>query len=379
MRKRIYIYWRIKSRVISFFTKKWKTLIILLFIFLIADFYWITGLVERKEIIINVNSSFIKNASLNIICTINNSLSEFDSDPEGHLVKYHQVPYKTCDWIELEYSGVIPNIANIPDTIDEGDYYFFEYSHYDNFVHPKDSIFFVSNYYKKSYIDPIVCINLKSKDLKRDYWLNPMYPIIDSLLIFHEVKKINNNECALINKKNRHHVLLKGVKSESEVKYFAKPISENQKDSIIDINLAYEGDFFQKKLKRLTKYIYTHIKVKFDNIPEKYYRDCHQEYFYSDSIYMLSHLRDMKFVIKYQNLPLPDLNISPEPDLINSAYLEYTSYEKCKQILKSGIIIYAENLHYKNFINNLDFILATILGALISILVDILIRKTYKR
>lgn len=378
MRKKINISWRIFSNTISFFSKRWKSLVILLCIFLIADFYWATGLVEKKEIVINVDSSFIKNADLKITCTINNTLSEFDSDPEFMLLKYEQLPKKVGDWIEVEYFGTIPDMANIPDTIDCGKSYIFKYRHYDRFIHDKDSAFFVNEYDNKSYIDPIICINLKSKDLKRDYMINPFYPDTDSLFIFDENNKVNNYTYAFINKQNQHNMLVKRTRNESEIKYFSKPINEDQKDSTIHINLAYEGHFFQKRFKRLTKYIYTYIKVKFDNVPEKYYRDTHQDFYYDDSIYRFSHLRNMSFIIKHQNLPLPNLNISPEPDIINSTYIEYNSYEKCEQILKSGVMIYAENLHYKNFIDNLDFILATLLGALISILVDILIRKTYK-
>lgn len=378
MRKKINIFWKIFSNTIFFFSKRWKSLVILLCIFLIADFYWTTGLVEKKEIVITVNSSFIKNADLNIICTINNTLSEFDSDGESMLLKYFQSPNKISDWIELEYFGTIPNMANIPDTIDCGNYYIFKYRHYDHFIHYKDSAFFVNEYDKKSYMAPIICINLISEDLKRDYMLNPYYPKTDSLFVFDEYNKINNSTYAFINKKSQHNMLVKRTRKESEIKYFSKPINEGQKDSTIYINLAYEGDFFQKRFKRLTKYIYTYIKVNFDNVPEKYYRDTHQKFYYNDTIYNFSHLRNMRFIIKHQNLPLPNLNISPEPDLINSTYIEYNSYEKCKQILNSGVMIYAENLHYKSFIDNLDFILATLLGALISILIDILIRKTYK-
>lgn len=381
MRKKINIYWRMKSNIISFFSKRWRVLIILLCIFFIADFYWTTGLVEKKEIAININSSFLKNAHLNIICTINNSLSEFNSDPEFIPLGYNKVHERISDWIEIEYSGILPDTANIPDTIDLGDYYYFKYRHYDCSIHGRDSSFFVSEYYNKSFFDPIICIDVKSKDLKNHYWLNPLFTRVDSLLIFHEAAKIDKYTYAYLNKKNQHHMLVKGMKNESSFKYFAKPINETQKDSIIHINVAYEGNFFQKEIKRLTKYIYTHIKVKFDNVPEKYYRDTRMEYYsddiYPDSIYIYSNLRDMKLVIKHQNLPLPGLNITPEPDIITGTYIEYNSYEKCKQILKSGIIIYAENLHYKSFINNLDFILATILGALISILVDIIVRKIY--
>ena len=57
MRKKINIYWRMKSNIISFFSKRWRVLIILLCIFFIADFYWTTGLVEKKEIAININPS----------------------------------------------------------------------------------------------------------------------------------------------------------------------------------------------------------------------------------------------------------------------------------------------------------------------------------
>lgn len=380
MRKKINIYWGIKSSITAFFVKQWRLLIIIICIFLIADFYWTTSLVEKKEITININSSFVKNAHLNIICTINNSLNEYE--PKNNYPYYEQVPYKKSDWIELDFDGIIPHKENIPDTINLIDYYYFKYYHYDSLLYKEDSIFFVSDYYNKSYIDPIVYIDLQSEQLNEAYLMKQPYPFREWIkLSSHESGKIDNQTDFYLNKYNNHHWIIKNTDNAFSFKYFAKPINKTQVDSVFKVQLVYEGSFFQNEIKRLTKYIYTQIKIKFKNIPEKYYKDSHGEWDgldFDDYKYKSLNLRRMSFIIKYTDLPLPDLNITPEPDVINTTYLEYNSYEKCNQILNSGIIIYAENLHYKSFINNLDFILATILGALISILVEVIIRRTYK-
>jgi len=72
--------------------------------------------------------------------------------------------------------------------------------------------------------------------------------------------------------------------------------------------------------------------------------------------------------------PMYFATISPTPDEQTASTITYYTNEKLQQIYKNGIYVYAESLLTKKDFENRNFILATIIGFLFSMIVDILYR-----
>ena len=72
--------------------------------------------------------------------------------------------------------------------------------------------------------------------------------------------------------------------------------------------------------------------------------------------------------------PMYFATISPTPDIQTSSTITYYDNEKLKQIYRNGIYVYAESLLTKKDFDNRNFILATIIGFLFSMIIDILYR-----
>ena len=72
--------------------------------------------------------------------------------------------------------------------------------------------------------------------------------------------------------------------------------------------------------------------------------------------------------------PMYFATVSPIPDEQTASTITYYDDEKLKQIYKSGIYVYAESLSTKKDFDNRNFILATIIGFLFSMIIDIIYR-----
>lgn len=72
--------------------------------------------------------------------------------------------------------------------------------------------------------------------------------------------------------------------------------------------------------------------------------------------------------------PMYFATVSPTPDEQTASTITYYNNEKLQQIYKNGIYVYAESLLTKKNFDNRNFILATIIGFLFSMIVDILYR-----
>ena len=72
--------------------------------------------------------------------------------------------------------------------------------------------------------------------------------------------------------------------------------------------------------------------------------------------------------------PMYFATVSPAPDEQTSSTITYYDNEKLQQIYRNGIYVYAESLLTKKNFENRNFILATIIGFLFSMIIDILYR-----
>jgi len=76
--------------------------------------------------------------------------------------------------------------------------------------------------------------------------------------------------------------------------------------------------------------------------------------------------------------PMYYANVVPEPDEKTISTISYTMPEKLEEIYRKGVYVYAESLSNKKGFENKNFILATIIGGLISLLAGDLLNMLRK-
>lgn len=78
-----------------------------------------------------------------------------------------------------------------------------------------------------------------------------------------------------------------------------------------------------------------------------------------------------KLVIDTYNNPLSLMSIYPQPDRLTSNFIIYNDPDKLETLSNQGILIYGESIRKKDLAEKMNFILASIIGVLFSVLAEI--------
>ena len=68
------------------------------------------------------------------------------------------------------------------------------------------------------------------------------------------------------------------------------------------------------------------------------------------------------------------MTLSPEPDEMGGTFISYFNKDKIDYILKNGLYVYSESLSNKRDYEMINFILATVIGCLFSMIIDLIYR-----
>lgn len=128
------------------------------------------------------------------------------------------------------------------------------------------------------------------------------------------------------------------------------------------IENKYYGNFFTS----IKGKVYTRLNIEFEKVNEVMNWgntlgcDTHEIDYFPSFIRLY-----------YSHALLLIQSISPEPDSINSSFIEYSSIRKLQAIKDNGFLIYAENLSTKERNEKINFLLASFIGVLFSVLAEI--------
>lgn len=82
-----------------------------------------------------------------------------------------------------------------------------------------------------------------------------------------------------------------------------------------------------------------------------------------------------ELIINTYNNPLSLISIYPQPDELTASNIVYNDPDKLEILSNQGILIYGENIRKKDLIEKMNFIIASFIGVLFSILAEIGVKR----
>ena len=341
---------------------KFWLLIFVLLIALLYTYFWLNSN-EEKIVNIKVRTEYLNHPNLELSISLNNNFYHRERDP--------------MDCIELKMSG------NISDTLAVSHYYRSKNKDLSHVYFDSDPLNFSDMKIEKEIEankkdKPYVLVEYKSSEkikyfednCRTNFYRKEDIKLEDSV-------KYNNytykKKLKYANSKYDIYELAcrrKGIFDTKEVyihknHYILKfdtlrGLCEDGPDFLIEND--YYGNFFTSNKGK----VYTRLKIKFEKVNEvmnfgKILKcDIHEIDYFPRSIRLY-----------YSYAPLLIQSISPEPDSMNSSFIEYSSINKMRAIKDDGFLIYAENINTKERNEKINFLLASLIGVLFSVLAEI--------
>ena len=348
-------------RFIRKIMKFWLVILVLL-IALLYTYFWL-NLNEEKIVHIKVRTEYLNHPNLALIISLNNNFYHKERSP--------------MDCIKLRMRG------NISDTLAVSRYYRLKNKDFSHLYFDSEPLNFFDMELEKGIEvnkkdKPYVLVECKSSEKIKYFEDNRRTNSYreEDIILEDSVKYSNTTymkKLKYVNSKYDIYELAcrrKGIFDTKEVyihknHYILKfdtlrGLCEDGPDFLIENN--YYGNFFTSSKGK----VYTRLKIKFEKVNEvmnfgKILKcDIHEIDYFPNSIRLY-----------YSYAPLLIQSISPEPDSINSSFIEYSSINKMRAIKDDGFLIYAENINTKERNEKINFLLASLIGVLFSVLAEI--------
>lgn len=363
-------------RFIKAIAKFWVFVLIML-ITLLYIYFWLNT-TEENGIGISVNTNYITDARANLHIRLNDSIrfsnkhkirDVIELSCNGYICEPNYREY--LDSLRRENDKKFRNSLQNPDTITETGKFLYE-----NRIFLLNSESIIDNtkqtwspinkeYSERTDNAPAIKLSVRSKNKIIDVFNSDKKNKEGYFWSGNIVQEYNYKNCKVYTNKTINSYIYEIASKDGDYyekisHYIAK--SSPQKD-YIKIENSYLGNFFSS----LRSKIRVHLSVSFKTVhndPEYSYKNKKDKDF--GSYGTLSGIS-----IHHYQLPLYILTLYPEPDEIDRHSIEYTTRKKLNQIKDEGITIYAENLNNKDRNEKLNFILASFIGVLFSVLAEI--------
>lgn len=320
---------------------KFWVLVLLLLISLLYTYFWLNS-VDENEISFNLESFYADYDNVKIVITLNEQEQPHYELPSGNIIQVNangvindsteidSIVFQIAksQWGEIKLSESYKKLASV------------KKKQIDHSINKASVRFDISTNKDIEYI----------KDFYKSHDPNS-YVILDSIkingggrhLVYHTKDKNHYSYITEYPKRGNHYV------SSEFIYNWNKP--RGDKNNRFRIHQYFKSDFFESiRSKNLTR-IYLSINTS--------------------TIMRYRFKGDYELVINTYNNPLSLITIYPQPDKLTADNIVYNDPNKLEILSNQGILIYGENIRKKDLVEKINFILASFIGVLFSILAEI--------